>query len=290
MKKSLVILFLVFLFTYSYAGQEEEKGKVVIIDPDDTNMIENWPQWLFLHGYTSYYDSNWMNNYRKGHGAIVLRKQRSFGEAFLDGLGKGISKGIDNYYRTREQKQDIEFKMGLLKLKWASEGYYSKPKYSQPHEYRNEYRMSPQEERANRERIIELDRIIKLKKERANLDKLFREAGWLDKDRIEYLDKYYPLPSKIEKEKDEFTKYMRSIGATRSGDKKIEKPEDDIVKFARPQGAMLPWEHKTKKLNEYLKARGLSPVPTNVEVHQVHDGDWIIFWDGEKWARRKQEK
>lgn len=231
MKRFLFILFLLsaFLF-YSYAGQEEEKGKVVIIDPDDTSMIENWPQWLFLHGYTSYYDSNWST--RRGSGAIVIRKPLSFGESFLDGLGKGISKGIDNYYRAREQKQDIEFKMGLLKLKWANEGYYSKPtKYSQPQRYFVPDREPP--------------------------------ALWLgrqkEKARFSWLDKFPP------------------------------KEKKGLDEFLRSEGWVSEWQYKTKKLNEYLKSLGLSLVPTNVDVNQVYDGDWIIFWDGEKWARKKKQ-
>ena len=177
MRKLLIILFLLsaFLF-YASAGQEEEKGKVVIIDPDDTNMIENWPQWLFLHGYTSYYDSNWSTG--KGSGAIVIRKPPSFGESFAKGFSKGISMGVDNYFREKEYKRYTEAMIGLIKLKRASEGYYSKPKDSQPHEYRNEYRMSPEEKQANLDRIEELDRIIEQKhKKREKLNEYLKSVG-----------------------------------------------------------------------------------------------------------------
>ena len=63
MKRLLVVLLLVSLFTYSYAGQEKDKAKIVVIDPDDTNMIYDWPLWLYRHGYTSFYDSGWRDNY-----------------------------------------------------------------------------------------------------------------------------------------------------------------------------------------------------------------------------------
>ena len=268
MKRLLVILLLLgaFLFyPYAGAGQEEEKGKVVVIDPDDTAMIENWPQWLFLHGYTSHYDSNWMNNYRKRPGAIVIRKPPSFGESFLSGFSRAFSKGMDNYYREKEYKQYTKAMLGLLELKWASEGRYSNLKRSQADEYRNERIMSPEERWANLERIEELGRIIKQKKERARLDKLFREGGWLDKDRIEYLNRFYPLPKETEvkaKPKPDIFEYMKSIGAIRS------------------------WQYKTQRLNEYLKSHGLSLVPGNVDVNQVHGKDWIIYWDGKEWTKK----
>jgi len=240
--KRLVILFLLSAFIfypYASAGQEEKKGKVVIIDPDDTAMIHDWPLWLFNHGYTSYYDSSWRSNYYGRQGAIVLRKPYTFGESFVKGFSKGISMGMDNYYRAREQKRDIKTLMALIKLKWASEGKDYRPKsakYSQPQRYFVPDREPP--------------------------------AVWLEKQKkkeskFSWLDKFDPLDKK---EEDEFIKYMRSIGA------------------------LLPWQYRTIKLNEYLKARGLSLVPTNVEVHQVHDGDWAIFWDGEKWTRKKKQE
>lgn len=176
--KRLVILFLLsalIFYPYASAGQEKEKGRVVVIDPDDSAMIENWPQWLFLHGYTRSYDSNWMNNYRKG-GAIIIRQPRSFGESLLDGLGKGLERGLNNYYRARQQKQDIAFKMGLLELRWASTGRYSKPR--QPHIYRNEHRMSVKERQANLDRIKELDCIIEQKyKKREKLNEYLKSIG-----------------------------------------------------------------------------------------------------------------
>ena len=209
-----------------------------------------------------------MNNYRKG-GAIVIRKPRSFGESFLYGLGKGLEKGIDNYYRAREQKQDIEFKMALIKLKYANKGHYSKynqQRWSRTRPiYKTPYKMSPEEKQANLDRIEELDRIIKLRVERARLDKLFREGGWLDKDRIEYLNRFYPLPKETEvkaKPKPDIFEYMKSIGAIRS------------------------WQYKTQRLNEYLKSHGLSLVPGNVDVNQVHGKDWIIYWDGKEWTKK----
>lgn len=291
MRKLLITLFLLSAFIfYSYAGQEEDetkaKGKVVIIDPDDTAMIHDWPLWLFNHGYTSYYDSAWST--KRGQSAIVLRKQPSFGESFLTGLSQGISRGMDNYFRAKEHKRYTEAMLGLLKLKWASEG---KSKYSLRENYRgwkSESRGSYNHQKAreiyeankefNLRRIKELDRIIELKKERANLDKLFWEAGWSGKDRIEYLDKYSPLPKE--------TKFSWLD----KFDPLDKKGEDELTKYMRSQGAIPLWEYKAIKLNEYLKSLGLELVPTNVEVHQVHDGDWIIFWDGERWERKKKQE
>lgn len=217
MKRFLFILFLAFL-SCSYVGGEEDKARVILIDPNEpnTNLIYDFPLWLYNHGYVSFYDSNWRGNYYGRRGAIVLRKPLSFGESFLLGLGKGISKGMDNYYRAREQKRDIKTAMALVKLKWASEGYYSKLKYSQSYErscrMSRSYRMSPEEKQANLDRMKELDRIIE-------------------------------------------QKYK-----------------------------------KREKLNEYLKSLGLPPVPANVEGHQVHNGEWVIYWDGNNWKRIKQEK
>lgn len=291
MRKLLIILFLLgaFLF-YSYAGQEEDKAKVVIIDPEDTNMIYDWPLWLFNHGYTSSYDSNWMNNYRYGRGgAIVLRKPPSFGESFLQGFSKGMSKSMDYYYREREQRRYTKTMLKLLES-LSSKDY--RPKFNQPYKYRrytgleraeplNKYKMSPEERQANWERIIELDRIIERKKERANLDKLFREAGWSDKDRVEYLDKYYPLPLTKETKFSWLDKFDPL-------DKK-EKEEDNLTKYMRSLGAMLPREYKMKKLNEYLKSQNLPEVPLVFEVNEIFHGEWIIYWNGEKWARKKKE-
>ncbi len=243
MRRLLIILFLLsaFLF-YSYAGQEEDEAKVITIDPDElnTNLVYDWPLWLYNHGYVSFYDSNWRS--RGGQGAIVLRKPPSFGESFLDGLSKGISKGVDNYYRAKEHKQYTEAMMALIKLKWASEGKDYRPKSSKPHDYWAIKRyFVPERE----------DPALWLEKQKKKETKF----SWLDK---------FPPPNKIEKEGDDLTKFMRSVGAVRS------------------------WEHKAKKLNEYLKSQGLSPVPTNVDVNQVYDGEWVIFWDGEKWARKKK--
>ena len=156
-------------------------------------------------------------------------------------------------------------------------------RYKDKREFLNKYQFFLAEQSGeiedNWERIKELDRIIKLKKERANLDKLFREAGWLDKDRIEYLDKYYPLP------------LMEGYPPLPEGYELVrpkEKEEDDLTKYMRSQGALLPRDYKMKKLNEYLKSQNLPEIPLAFEVDELFHGEWVIYWDGEKWAKKKR--
>lgn len=177
---------------------------------------------------------------------------------------------MDYYYRRKEQEQYTKTMMALLELKWASDGkstfnsnknyqgwkFYLRDSYDPPP-------VSKEEIETHRKRIKELDRIIERKEERAKLDKLFREAGWLDKDRIEYLDKHYPLP----------------------------KEEPRLVEgFLGSKRWVSPQEYKAKKLNEYLKSQGLPPVPENVDVNRVFDGDWVIYWDGDKWVKKKKDE
>jgi len=71
--------------------------------------------------------------------------------------------------------------------------------------------------------------------------------------------------------------------------KKKEKQFDDIIEWLRSEGKVYEWQYRTWRLNKYLKAQGLPTVPTNVDVNQVFDGEWVIYWDGEKWARKKKE-
>jgi len=165
MRKFLVILFLVLLFAYSYAGQEEDKAKVVIIGPDDTNMIYDWPLWLFNHGYTSSYDSNWMDDdyyTRRRPGAIVIRQPRSPLGAFLDGVGKGLAQSFEYSYRRREQEKYIAGMVKLIELRWQlrkkRESKLSWLDRDQPPI------MSREEIGFNRRRIKELDHIIKNRK------------------------------------------------------------------------------------------------------------------------------
>lgn len=200
MRRLLIILLLACLCSYSYAGQEEDKAKVIIIDPDEinTNLVYDWPLWLYNHGYVSFYDSNWRS--RGGQGAIVLRKPPSFGESFLKGFSEAFSKSTNYYYRKKEQDQYTKTMLKLLESppvpKYTApnydemglgeliaiglkKGFISDPieifkNFDQP----KEYKMFPEERQANRERIIELDRIIEQKhKKREKLNEYIKSMG-----------------------------------------------------------------------------------------------------------------
>jgi len=181
MKRLLGVLFLSLVFFLpSFAGDEKDKNIPWYLSSPCHYSYSTYPPSLFDPNYLDKHNrwQEYFNSftYRPRTRAIVVLRPPSFGEAFLWGLSKGISKGMDNYYRRKEQERDIRTTMALLKLKWASEGRYSKP--SQPHEYRNEYRMSPKEKQANLDRIKELDRIIEQKyKKREKLIKYLKSMG-----------------------------------------------------------------------------------------------------------------
>lgn len=49
---------------------------------------------------------------------------------------------------------------------------------------------------------------------------------------------------------------------------------------------------KRLKLNEYLKSLNLPPIPDDISLDgfEFHCRDKVIYWDGEKWAKKKKDE